>query len=252
MHPSSSSLSEGYSPLALYSTGARIHPTHQLESTQHQCDAAHPIARGTASVPKSQIYRLWRFSCAADESQFKVFEVHTCCHDPLHGSCPDLPHTCLSNVGAVASPGLSLNLTAADAEKTRALVLSAGPSQTVCMSSSAPGPSQETNVCDDLLKPPCCVTAGGLAALPPPALCQGLAVLAQKLIHLWIRRAQQGRSAKGPRQHVLDVRLRQRLMLQQHLGQPVQVLLLLRLQAASSCSSTGALSTCNKGFSCTS
>ena len=79
---------------------------------------------------------------------------------------------------------------------------------------------------------------GGLAALPLPALCQGLAVLAQELIHFWVYRAQQGCFAKGPRQDILDVRLRQRLMLQQHLRQPVQVLLLLRLQAESSCAST--------------
>ena len=93
-------------------------------------------------------------------------------------------------------------------------------------------------VCDGLPKPPCPFTAGARSALPPPALCQGLAVLAQELIHFRVRRAQQGCFAEGPRQDVLDVRLRQRLVLQQHLGQAVQVLLLLRLQAKSSCTST--------------
>ena len=39
--------------------------------------------------------------------------------------------------------------------------------------------------------------------------------------------------------HILNIRLRQRLMLQQHPGQAVQVLLLLRLQAGSQYTSIG-------------
>lgn len=66
--------------------------------------------------------------------------------------------------------------------------------------------------------------------LPASLAGQGLTGLSQERLGFGVGRAQHGGLAEGARQHVPDVALRQRLVLQQHLGQAVQMLLLLRLQ----------------------
>ena len=102
-------------------------------------------------------------------------------------------------------------------------------------------------MCEASSSPPVVSQRGDSRRYRRPLSRQGLAVLAQELIHFRIRCAQQGCLAEGPCQHIMNVRLRQRLVLQQHLGQPVQVLLLLRLQAGSTCTSAGG----SLGSSCT-
>ena len=74
--PSSSSLSEGYSPLVALLYRCKD-TSHTVNWSQHNINVMRhtQLPEAQASVPKSQIYRLCRgFSCAADESQFKVFE----------------------------------------------------------------------------------------------------------------------------------------------------------------------------------
>ena len=66
--------------------------------------------------------------------------------------------------------------------------------------------------------------------LPPRLAGQGLAGLSQQGLGFGVGSAQQGGLAEGAREYVPDVALRQRLVLQQHLGQAVQKVLLLRLQ----------------------
>ena len=71
---------------------------------------------------------------------------------------------------------------------------------------------------------------GARRVLSPSLAGQGLAGLSQEGRGFGVSRAQQGGPAEGACQDLPDVALRQRLMLQQHLGQAVQMLLLLRLQ----------------------